>query len=62
MKAERTISLRELQELQKAQAVISLHPKSNQVVVDGFKRFNATDYTLEQFRKGDVCYMQQSQS
>ena len=55
MKAERTITVKELQELQKTAYHIQMLPKLNQVVVDGFKRFNATDYTLAQFSKDQLC-------
>ena len=51
MKAERTITVKELQELQKTAYHIELLPKLNQVVVDGFKRFNVTDYTLKQWEQ-----------
>lgn len=58
MKAERTITVKELQELQKTAHVIALYPRRNEVVVDGFKRFNATDYTIQQF-KGLPCTLSQ---
>lgn len=54
MKAERTISVKELQEIQKTAFSVKLAPERNEVIVDGFKRFNATDYLFQQF-KGDVC-------
>jgi len=49
MKADRTISLEELRQIQQSAFHLELLPKSNQVIVDYVKRFNVTDYTLKQW-------------
>jgi CRISPR/Cas system-associated endoribonuclease Cas2 len=51
MKADRTISLEELRQIQQSAFHLELLPKSNQVIVDYIKRFNVTDYTLKQWEQ-----------
>lgn len=60
MKATRTITVEELKRLQAEKHVIAFNPRANEVVVDGFRRFNATDYLFQVFMKAKPCTPQSS--
>lgn len=51
MKATRTITVEELKRLQDEKHAIAFSPRANEVVVDGFRRFNATDYLFQTFKQ-----------
>ncbi len=51
MKATRTITVDELRQLQAEKHAIAFYPRANEVVVDGFRRFNATDYLFQTFKQ-----------
>ena len=51
MKATRTITVDELRQLQAEKHAIAFYPSANEVVVDGFRRFNATDYLFQTFKQ-----------